>query len=203
MIKNLFPTKIWQSALAPASTLKRLNRELERDIQVIMDLDQAGWRWSKSNYAGGYTSYSSMAQLHLRFAPFMELKTLIDRKVVGFAKANEWDMQGRRLCMTDCWINVMPNLVHHGLHLHPQSLISGTYYVQLPKGSGALKFEDPRLGLFMAAPPRKAKAAPETRAFYSIQPKVGQVVLWESWLRHEVTANRGTSERISISFNYA
>lgn len=168
-----------------------------------MSLDQQGWKWSKQNYVGGYTSYSSMTQLHLRFAPFMELKKLIDRKIVKFVQNQEWEMNGRKLQMTDCWVNVMPSLVHHSLHLHPQSVVSGTYYVALPKGSGALKFEDPRLGLFMAAPSRKSGAAAETAPFFSLQPKPGQLVLWESWLRHEVSANAGNGERISISFNYA
>ena len=60
--------------------------------------------------------------------------------------------------MTDCWINMMPRGVTHGLHLHPLSTISGTYYVRTPKGVPGLKLEDPRLDRFMAAPPRRADA---------------------------------------------
>jgi uncharacterized protein (TIGR02466 family) len=62
------------------------------------------------------------------------------------------DMRGRALVMTDCWVNIMPKGVVHSLHLHPVSTISGTYYVQVPAGSSGLKFEDPRLDRFMAAP---------------------------------------------------
>jgi uncharacterized protein (TIGR02466 family) len=89
----------------------------------------------------------------------------------------------------------MPAGVVHSLHLHPTSFISGTYYVQVPKGAGALKFEDPRLSKMMAAPPG--------RAFVSVPARAGDVILFESWLRHEVPPARYAGERISISFNYA
>ena len=104
--------------------------------------------------------------------------------------------------MTDCWANVMPAGVVHSLHLHPTSFISGTYYVEVPKGAGALKFEDPRLGLHMAAPPRRADAPRSFRSFVSLPAKAGDLVLFESWLRHEVPPARFSGERISISFNY-
>jgi uncharacterized protein (TIGR02466 family) len=62
-------------------------------------------------------------------------------------------------------------------------------------GAGALKFEDPRLSRMMAAPPR--------RAHVSLPAKAGEVILFESWLRHEVPPARYAGERVSISFNYA
>jgi uncharacterized protein (TIGR02466 family) len=81
-------------------------------------------------------------------------------------------------------------------------VISGTCYVAVPPGAGALRLEDPRLPLMMAAPPRRAEAEESRRAFVYLQPEPGTVLMWESWLRHEVTPNAGKAERISISFNY-
>ena len=104
--------------------------------------------------------------------------------------------------MTDCWVNIMPQHVVHGLHLHPLSTISGTYYVQTPKGCPGLKFEDPRLERFMAAPPRKANGRPEMKPWIALPAEAGNVVLFESWLRHEVPPNTMKAQRISISFNY-
>jgi uncharacterized protein (TIGR02466 family) len=46
-------------------------------------------------------------------------------------------------------------------------------------------------------------AAPPGKAFVSLPAKAGEVVLFESWLRHEVPPARYAGERISISFNYA
>jgi uncharacterized protein (TIGR02466 family) len=104
--------------------------------------------------------------------------------------------------MTDCWVNIMPRGVVHGLHLHPHATISGTYYVRTPKACAALKLEDPRLDRYMAAPPRLANARIANRPWVTIPAESGQLVLFESWLRHEVPSNQSASERISISFNY-
>src|SRR6267154_1564589 len=60
------------------------------------------------------------------------------------ARRLQLDLTARALTMTDCWVNVMGRGAVHGLHLHPLSTISGTYYVAVPEGSPGLKFEDPR-----------------------------------------------------------
>ena len=104
--------------------------------------------------------------------------------------------------MTDCWINIMPRPVVHSLHLHPLSTISGTYYVRTPRGAPGIKFEDPRLDRFMAAPPRRADCRSEHRPWVTVPAEAGTVVLFESWLRHEVPPNPVAAERVSISFNY-
>ena len=80
--------------------------------------------------------------------------------------------------------------------------MSGTLYLALPPGAGAIRFEDPRLGLMMAAPMRAADADPAMRSFVTVAPARGEVLLWESWLRHEVLPHTGKGERISASFNY-
>jgi uncharacterized protein (TIGR02466 family) len=54
----------------------------------------------------------------------------------------------------------------------------------------------------MAAPPRKATAKRETRPWGTFPAAAGQLVLFESWLRHEVVPNLIDAERISVSFNY-
>jgi uncharacterized protein (TIGR02466 family) len=134
---------------------------------------------------------------------FGDLRRRIDPHVERFARALHYDLAGRVLGMTDCWLNVMPAGVVHSLHLHPTSFISGTYYVAVPRGAGALKFEDPRLSRLMAAPPRRPDAPRAVRPFVSLPARAGDLLLFESWLRHEVPAARYAGERISISFNYA
>jgi uncharacterized protein (TIGR02466 family) len=72
----------------------------------------------------------------------------------------------------------------------------------MPPGASALKLEDPRLSMMMAAPPRLADAEESAKSFVYLTPQPGDLVMWESWLRHEAMANAAKSERISISFNY-
>lgn len=193
-IKAFFPTRIYHASLA-AAVSARFDRTLADECAALAASDTAGARWSEKHYPGGYTSYGSLDRLHLVSSVFAGLARRIDRHVKIYAGALEYDLRGRTVAITDCWLNVMPAGVAHSMHLHPTSFISGTYYVQVPKGAGALKFEDPRLSRMMAAPPRQA--------FLSIPAKAGDVILFESWLRHEVPPARYAGDRISISFNYA
>jgi uncharacterized protein (TIGR02466 family) len=55
----------------------------------------------------------------------------------------------------------------------------------------------------MAAPPRRPDAVEGGRSFVTLAPAPGALFLWESWLRHEVLANRAKTRRVSLSFNYA
>ncbi len=82
------------------------------------------------------------------------------------------------------------------------SVISGTTYVAMPEGASAIKFEDPRLAMMMAAPGRVKDADEALRQFIYVAPACGDVLLWESWLRHEVPMNMSEDDRISVSFNY-
>jgi uncharacterized protein (TIGR02466 family) len=114
-----------------------------------------------------------------------------------------FDLGDRPLRLEDIWINILPEGGIHTAHIHPHSVISGTTYVAMPEGASAIKFEDPRLSRMMAAPPRRADAREELKTFVYVAPAVGDVLLWESWLRHEVPMNMAEDNRISVSFNYA
>lgn len=201
-IHALFPTLVYR---APLTTVRvgRFDQSLFDECQALAASDASGQRWSAKHYLGGYTSYGSLDRLHLISTLFDRLRRQVDRHVARFARSLHYDLAGRKVAITDCWLNVMPAGVAHSLHLHPTSLVSGTYYVAVPKGAGALKFEDPRLSRFMATPPRRADAPRALRPFVSMDARPGDVVLFESWLRHEVPPARYIGERVSISFNYA
>lgn len=196
-----FPTLLYHEPLL-ARGLDRFNAELADECRRIRDYDAAGRKWSEKNYPGGYTSYASLNRLHEFSSTFAGLERRITAHVRKFARALDMDLRGRTIAMTDFWVNIMPEHAAHGLHLHPNSFISGTYYVATPPGCPGLKFEDPRLSKFMAAPPKTAHARRENRTHITYPAKAGWVLLFESWLRHEVAANRVTEERISVSFNY-
>ena len=56
--------------------------------------------------------------------------------------------------------------------------------------------------MMMAAPAPREDADEQHRRFVYVAPKAGDLLLWESWLRHEVPPNRAASSRVSVSFNY-
>lgn len=180
----------------------RLNKELAEDCYHIYESDEEGQAWSEKNYVGGYTSFSTHSDLHRMTSTFIEFEKKIAKHVKVFAEHLDMDLGAGSLVMTDCWVNIMPSHTTHSGHIHPISVISGTYYVSCPKNSSGIKFEDPRLTNFMAAPPKRHPCAKRNRQFATIKAKPGNLVLFESWLRHEVPASLNEEDRISISFNY-
>jgi len=198
--RALFPTLVYSTRLR-ARGWQRLNARLRAECRQLARDDAAGRRWSKRNYPGGYTSYGSAHRMHELSPTFARLARELDRHVARFARALRLDLTSRPLALTDCWVNVMGAGAVHGLHLHPLSTISGTYYVAVPRGAPGLKFEDPRLERFMAAPPRRGGARAAHWVSFAARP--AGLLLFESWLRHEVPANSVAGERISISFNYS
>jgi uncharacterized protein (TIGR02466 family) len=200
VIETLFVTRLYRADLEPVRD--RLNADLDGACRSIAQDDEAGQRWCRKHGYPGYTSYASLSDLPWRFPVFGDLVRRLDRHVAAFGKALELDLKGRKLALDSLWINVLPPGGVHTSHIHPHSVVSGTYYVAVPKGASAIKFEDPRLGFMMAAPPKKAKAAQDNRPFVYVTPSPGTVLLWESFVRHEVPLNEADDERISISFNY-
>jgi uncharacterized protein (TIGR02466 family) len=201
-LRPLFITRIYEASLAGERGFADLNADLADACQMLADEDAAGRAWCREHGYGGYTSYASLDDLPRRASAFAQLKTRLDRHVTRYAGDLAMDLGSGRLKLDSLWVNVLkPGAAHSG-HIHPHSVISGTVYVTTPPGASALKLEDPRLPLMMAAPPRAADAPEDARAFVYLTPEPGTLFLWESWLRHEVPANRAKTERVSISFNY-
>ena len=201
-VRHLFATPVYEGALSTDREFEHFNAELEASCRMLAAEDAAGRAWSMAHGYGGYTSYASLDDLPRRAPVFGDLKTKLDRHAKAFAKDLAFDLGAGRLKLDSLWVNILkPGAAHSG-HIHPHSVISGTVYVATPKGASALKLEDPRLPLMMAAPPRLADAPEEARAFVYLTPEPGTVFMWESWLRHEVPTNQAKTDRISISFNY-
>ena len=196
--RSLFATLFYEGELgAPA-----LLAELEEACRSLAEADEAGRRWSREHGYRGYTSYASLNDLPQRDPRFAELVRHLTRHVSAFAAECAFDLGGKRLKLDSLWANLLKPGGSHSGHIHPHSVVSGTIYVAVPPGSGALKLEDPRLPMMMAAPPRRSDAPERLRSFVYAEPRPGSIFLWESWLRHEVVSGSGKGDRISISFNY-
>ena len=197
-VRSLFATRFYDAQIQQVALID----ELEDACRGLAEEDQAGRAWSREHGYRGYTSYASLNDLPSRDPRFADLARLLNRHVAAFAAECAMNLGGRRLKLDSLWVNVLkPGGAHSG-HIHPHSVVSGTVYVAVPPGSGALKLEDPRLPMLMAAPPRLMDAPEDLLTFVYAEPKRGSLFLWESWLRHEVVPGTGKGERISISFNY-
>jgi uncharacterized protein (TIGR02466 family) len=106
------------------------------------------------------------------------------------------------------WANI--NRSGHGneYHCHRGAYWSGVYYVDDggiaadPMLGGELEFMDPRGPIpTMLAPHLGVAMRGGQSAGERVTPKTGRLVMFPSWIMHQVRPYRGTAERISIAFN--
>ncbi|UUR09435.1 TIGR02466 family protein [Sphingomonas glaciei] len=193
-MRQLFATPLYEADLALDLA------ELAHSIRSLAEDDGAGRRWAKEHGYKGYTSYASLNDLPRRDPVFADLAKALTRHAATFARDLAWEVKPK---LDSLWVNVLKPGGHHSAHIHPHSILSGTLYIDVPDGAGAIRFEDPRLPMMMAAPIRGADAPEPLRPFVTLHPLPGQLLLWESWLRHEVLPGNARGERLSVSFNFA
>lgn len=196
MLRRLFVTSLYQAELADPALIAAL----AHSIRSLANDDGAGRRWSRDHGYRGYTSYASLDDLPARDPAFADLARTLSAHARTFAAEIGWSVRPK---LDSLWVNLLKAGGHHSGHIHPHSILSGTLYVEVPAGSGSIRFEDPRLPMMMAAPTRSPSADEALQPFVAVAPAPGLLLLWESWLRHEVLAGRGRGERLSISFNFA
>ncbi|HEY0628389.1 MAG TPA: TIGR02466 family protein [Sphingomicrobium sp.] len=198
MSRALFATRLYEAVIDDQALLG----ELAHSIRTLAQDDEAGRRWSRGKGYQGYTSYASLNDLPSRDPAFAGLQRLLAKHAAAFARELAFDLP-RKLKLDSLWVNLLKPGGHHSAHIHPHSILSGTFYVEVPAESGAIRFEDPRLPMMMAAPVRDEYAPEDLRPFVNISPRPGLLLMWESWLRHEVLPGRAKADRLSISFNFA
>ena len=196
MSRTLFVTPLYEADLGAAVPLD----ELAHSIRTLSEDDSAGRRWCRDHGYKGYTSYASLNDLPRRDPVFAALGRTLNRHAAAFARDLAWEVKPR---LDSLWVNLLRGGGHHSAHIHPHSILSGTLYVEVPAGTGPIRFEDPRLPMMMAAPTRSPDAPEPLCPFVTVQPTPGTLLLWESWLRHEVMPGTARAERLSISFNFA
>jgi uncharacterized protein (TIGR02466 family) len=198
-ISLLFPTYVYRESLAGAS---RLNTDIEHAIATLIEKDKKGRKWSANSYANGYTSYPANQHLHQKMAAFRRLTQSIMPHIYHFVRHLNWDINPRKIVPLSCWANAMGKGTQHGLHNHQLSMISGVYYVNAPRGAAPFVIEDPRMDHFMHTPPRKSSAPIRDQIRVELRPKAGELILFESWMRHEVPLHNADEPRLSVAFNF-
>ena len=108
----------------------------------------------------------------------------------------------KELFLSNYWYNVNYLGSFNRPHSHPGAVISGVYYVDVPKNSGNIVFQ--QLGLEVENTYRDNVDIYNqyNSSVWTIVPKKNLCVLFPSYLDHYVEPNLNKKERISISFNY-
>lgn len=196
-----FATPIQEVVIAAPAKEADFLEELKAGVLMLSEEDEAGQAWCEEQGYLGYTSYASLNDLPKRIPAFAELEKRLVKAANKFAKELGFELGGKKLALDSFWVNVLDPGASHSGHIHPNSILSGTFYLDMPDGAGAIRFEDPRLPFMMSSPPLKTDIDADRKRFIYIQPTVGHALFWESWLRHEVPVNFADEPRLSISFN--
>lgn len=187
----LFPSMVWFADIDGSAAL---NDALVKHITHIR-------KELKSTKRSNEMGWHSPTNLH-NDEGFAELCACIDG-MSGTVAASMNMRNDRRLAIESFWVNINPKFAYNALHDHPQSMLSGVYYVRADDQSGCLRFRDPRAAKRMnpwpVGPDDKTDQRHWDRVNYKPQP--GRLIMFPSWLEHDVEPNMSDEDRISISFN--
>jgi uncharacterized protein (TIGR02466 family) len=185
-----FPTPVWHYTV---ENFQQLNETLLQEIHEEQQRDRQGEKWS--NILG----WHSVNNLHQRDR-FAEFVNIVNVNVLEVANFLQWDLQKFSVNITTCWAIVNGKLASNSLHNHPNSILSGVYYLKTPENCGGIYFNDPRPASQMLVPP-VVDFNLWTFPKVSYKPHAGTMLLFPSWLLHGVEMNMSEELRVCISFN--
>ena len=187
MIKeNFFPTSIY------AKDLELDNQKLGQHIIKWSEKEKGIKKtnvngWHSPDIQGENNEYGPLAKELYNLQNEIYKEECIDRQPV----------------LGNMWANINPPGSFNQLHLHPNCLFSGVYYISAPKNSGELIISDPRPGVQQIKPVTKNEPLPKDvwRELF-LEPQEGRLLMFPAWLWHRVEINKSEYLRISISFNF-
>jgi uncharacterized protein (TIGR02466 family) len=183
---DIFPTRIWQGHLTP------LMPHLERWTKAVLAMRAASPAPAGRTNRQGWNS-EDMAVLE---QPGFALLHQAVRAACGSALSEMG--QGQVAFSLQSWVNMHDRGGFNFLHLHEGSLLSGSFYLSIPRGSGQFVFRDPRPGVIHGS----AKGGgPNGHADVHLTPSAGLLVLFPWWMEHYVEPHDSDEPRITIAFN--
>jgi len=130
-----------------------------------------------------------------------EIKQFCEQQIKIYAKEVTSAKEDLDFYITQSWLNITkPGENHHG-HAHPNSFISGVFYISTEE-TDAITFYDPNYIIknIIEIPPKEFNVFNSPTWFFTAN--INELVLFPSWLSHSVISNeKATTDRISLSFN--
>lgn len=186
---TLFPIPIWSRKIVDH---ERINTKL---IELCAALEANTESMKRSN-SGGWHSHNRVHALE----ECSEIVRIISLTCIGCAKHMEFDFDNFELVIKEMWLNKNGRGNFNKIHLHPNSILSGTYYVKTPEDCGNIEFHDPIAARMMNIYPVKKRKSIHMGTI-DHPAKAGTLLLFPSWLQHSVQPNLSDDYRISLSFN--
>ena len=183
---DLFPTRIWQTQLSA------FGPQLPGWTKSVMAMRAAQPAPAGRTVRQGWNSKDMEVLARPEFAA---LQSAI-RSACTSALAEMG--QGSVPFALQSWINMHDRGGFNFLHMHEGSLLSGSFYVRVPPGSGQFVFRDPRPGVILGS---VKGGIPNGHADIHLTPSDGLLVLFPCWMEHYVEPHESDEPRITIAFN--
>lgn len=165
------------------------------------DLEEKILAWSKSDPGLNKTNqygWHSTTDMHTR----AEFKDLVDLLYQMQFEIYQQEGLASEPLLGNMWANINYPGASNAMHIHPNSLWSGAYYVTADANSGNIYFEDPRAVSLMSMPKRTVEQPVNQRRIIESVPQTGRLIMFPSWVNHGVRENLSDKTRISVSFNF-
>lgn len=177
MIENQFSVPIFNRILADADT-DLIQDEIAKNLDSIRSHVKSPWMdlvRTTFDYSEDQVNIIKKYKLnHLE-------KTIVKNLSIVFNLQSSDNIYIRH-----CWMNFNGPGEFQFDHDHLGAWLSGVYYYKTNTNDGNILFTNPN---------------PHIQNFYEIEPAVGRLIMFPSYLKHRVAPNKTQDERISISFN--
>ena len=180
VINNLFPTPVGSFELG--RDLSKLEQKFLFNLETRPNMGNVT---STNNYV-------------LRDNRLSSLRLFLNNSLQEYFQATMSPQDNIKLEITQSWINYTKTGQYHHKHTHPNSVISGVFYIQASKEIDKLFFYNESY--------QQIKIVPKEFHVYNSESwwlpvETGQLLLFPSSLTHMVATTSGEDDRISMSFN--
>lgn len=187
ILHSAFPIPIAKSKLN-----RKFSREEAKEIEKI----------AKNCRDNQHNIVSSSSFIFRDFLGLKDLESFIYKHIKKYADTT-LSIRGdnQSLEITQSWLNITNSGQQHHRHEHPNSIVSGVFYINTIKDDSII-FYNPNHKIYKHLSLSHEKGEPDS---YNNGLKMGitagELILFPSWLEHSVDINNTNESRISIAFN--
>lgn len=182
---TLFKTDLYATSInVNNNDIVKYLKKLDKDAIVVNN---------QSNHGGWHS--------HFYFDPFPSCLDPVNDKINKFMKETmhkDFLIRGD-LCVHNSWILINKKGNFNKPRKHPPYTFTGLYFVNSPKDSGDLIFNNQAEMNNYAVDYKKFNA--HNSKEFTISPRKGDLLIWPAWIETYITPNLTNAEKIMYGFN--
>ncbi len=197
---DLPPPAGWPDIAAFNAALAAALEQLHTDVQA--PIDQTLRHGSQTLGDIFEQRHPVVEQLKSRISPAVDEYI---RRLQALERDDGHPLLGRiapRWRFSDSWSSRLRSGGFHTAHVHPHGWVSSCYYVALPPAiTAAGDQDDAKAGWITFGMPDVQVPGCELPALHAVQPQVGRLVLFPSFMWHATVAFTGEQPRLTVAFD--